>query len=188
MWWVASAAGVGAVAFVLFSVLASHVLSFGPAAAGAATDKGRVPDEVIRPGALLATVYEGIPVPPDARLLGWDVSEGRPLATHADLVAPDGAADVLAFYRRALVANGWHEALRETLEAPGGQPSAEPSHYAVFCRGAAGPWVLVVAAPNDSGSTFVRVHIGTEGIAVCTSPARPTPSVDRRQTSSAIHP
>ena len=174
MWWPIGAGGIVAVACVLFTVTASRVLSFGPAAAGVAAIEERVPDE-FWPGALLAAAYEGIPLPPNARIIGWDVGEGRAPATQVDLIVPASAADALAFYRRALRANGWYEALSWTSETPGGQPPAEPSRYGVFCQGAAGPWLLVGAAPMDSGSTFLRIHIGTEGTALCASSARPTP-------------
>ena len=197
MWWL-PAASLLALGTLLYVTSALHVLSFSPLVTGrqeaARDDAVRValarysapatagndrvaPTIQLRSGEHPGAAQFDIPVPPDARMGGTRTPEDERATQGRDramfTIAGD-VTEVLAFYRRELMADGWYEVRawmsRPALGAPG--PGGAVS---AFCREVDMPALLVGVMSHEGGPSALHLFVDADQPGPCASSSGPEP-------------
>jgi hypothetical protein len=196
MWWF-PAASLLALGMLLYVTSALHSLSFSPLVIGrqeAARDAA-VREALAQHGAQLmvgndraaptiqlqAGEHPGaerldIPIPPDARLIGARTGEDQratQIRDRAVFATPGDVAEVLAFYRVELAADGWQE-IRAWMARPAHGASGHGGAVSAFCRGVDTPTLLVGVVSEETGSSQLRLFLDAAS-GLCASSPGPDP-------------
>lgn len=121
------------------------------------------PPAEILPAQIPANLPFEVPMPEGSRIVGSVLNTGglEQATVYGDAV--ESPLDVLAYYRRQLVADGWYE-LDSEGQQPGGFNAADPSYraHAQFCRSERGPAIFVEATRQEGGPTALRILLYTD--------------------------
>jgi hypothetical protein len=197
MWWL-PAVSLLALGTLLYVASALSVLSFSPLVVGrqeAARDDA-VRAALARHGEvstagneraaptiqLLSGGHPGaapldVPVPPDALMPDArtrDDERAAQLRDRAMMVTGGDLADVLAFYRDELPAQGWHE-VQAWMSRPAQGAPGPGGAVSVFCRGVDTPALLIGVVSPQSGPSELRLIVDPADPGLCASSVEPTP-------------
>jgi hypothetical protein len=96
------------------------------------------------------------------------------LRDRAVMVTSSDLADVLAFYRTELPAQGWHE-VRAWMSRPAQDAPGPGGAVSVFCRGVDTPALLIGVVSQQSGPSELRLIVDPANSGPCASSVGPDP-------------
>lgn len=197
MWWL-PAVSLLLVGFVAYVGSALHVLNFSPFVAqqqeSARADAVRTALEeqkamgVARVSRNAPTVQlqaaerpdaepRDVPVPPSALAPNRRAGRGADMAQQPDravFATYEDLADVLKFYREALVSLGWHE-VRTWMTRPTDGVAGPGMVVSAFCQGVDQPALLVAVVSTESGPNELRLLLDGDRQGPCSSSGTPDP-------------
>lgn len=133
-----------------------HALALRLLAPREFADPSWTPSELLV-GQLPPDLADGVPVPPNSRVLGSLVRGGAHVDVELDTDL--AAAEVRSFYTERLAATGWRVVDPQWHRQGGFSFGSAPAQHTLFCRGKRGPAITVAASEQGGQPTEVRITV-----------------------------
>jgi hypothetical protein len=133
-----------------------HALALRLLAPREFADPSWTPSELLV-GQLPPDLADGVPVPPNSRVLGSLVRGRAHVDVELDTDLP--AAAVRSFYTEQLTAAGWRVVELQWHRHGGFSYGSAPAQHTLFCRGKRGPAITIAASEETGQPTEVRITV-----------------------------